>query len=250
MVVAVSAPDARTYGDIVVIGGGCYGSYYVRQLARARGAGKIQYLHIVVVDRTPGCAVACSPGLRAECDVVVADWTDFLHDWLPAAGATDAIVPSPLMPHLLYDWLLQRARARWPARDVATRPLAVRPATPWVRAVADGPTYASFATWMCPVNCIEPRICPHTRSVRDWTMPAALRDAVAASVTMGEPLAGPVIFHCTHRAFGVGMIDTRDVVAADILVEDAARDQAASVLVGTVSHCHGALSVLHVGAPA
>jgi len=46
------------------------------------------------------------------------------------------------------------------------------------------------------------------------------------------------------------MIDARDVVAADTLVADVARDRAADVLVGTVSHCHGALSVLHVGPPA
>ena len=36
-------------------------------------------------------------------------------DYLERASArtepvTDAIVPSPLMPHLLYDWLLERAR--------------------------------------------------------------------------------------------------------------------------------------------
>lgn len=245
----MSGPDTGDYGEIVVIGGGCYGSYYVRQLTRARGAGKLRYERIVVVDRDPECAVARSSELRAACDVAVSDWTGYLREMLPAAGPSDAIVPSPLMPHLLYEWLLQRAAERWPTRVVATRPLATPPATPWVRTVEGGPTYASFATWTCPVNCIEPRICPHTRSLRDWTMPDAVRDAVAASAGTAEALAGPVIFHCTHRAFGVGMIDARDVVAADALVADAAREQAASVLVGTVSHCHGALSVLHVGPP-
>lgn len=246
----MSAPDAGAYRDIVVIGGGCYGSYYVRQLARARGAGKLEYRRIIVVDRDAGCAVGRAPELGAACDVTVAEWTDFLRDFLPASAGEDAIVPSPLMPHLLYEWLLHRAATRWPDRAVATRSLGVAPKTPWLRAVDGGPTYASFATWMCPVNCVEPRICPHTRSERDWTMPEAVRDAVAASVATEEPLAGPVIFHCTHRAFGVGMIDARDVVAADALVAEAARACEASVLVGTVSHCHGALSVLHVGPPA
>lgn len=246
----MSVPDAGAYGSIVVIGGGCYGSYYVRQLARGRAAGRIDYERIHVVDRDPDCAVARSPELSAECDVAVSDWATFLAGMLPASGPSDAIVPSPLMPHLLYEWLRERAVARWPAREIATRALAAPPQTPWVRATDGGPTYASFATWMCPVNCIEPRICPHTRAIRDWTMPDAVRDAVAASGSTGEPLVGPVIFHCTHRAFGVGMIDARDVVAADSLVADAARDRTADVLVGTVSHCHGALSVLHVGPPA
>jgi hypothetical protein len=243
------AADAAPYGDIVVIGGGCYGSYYVRQLARARRAGKLRYRRVVVVDRDPACAVTRDAERHIECELVVRDWTHFLHDFLPASGAADAIVPSPLMPHLLYEWLLARARARWPGRDVATVPLTTPVPTPWFRA-GDETAYASYATWMCPVNCVEPRICPHTRDVRDWTMPDAVRAAVAASAPGEGALVGPVIFHCTHRAFGVGMIDARDVVAADARVTELAAARAASVLVGTVSHCPGALSVLHVGPPA
>ena len=43
------------------------------------------------------------------------------------------------------------------------------------------------------------------------------------------------------------MFDTRDVVAGDVLVQRAAAEGAAEVLVGTVSHCHGALTVLAIG---
>jgi len=248
MVDGTFGAEAASYDTVVVIGGGCYGSYYVRQLARARRAGKIRVDRITVVDRNAGCAVANDAVLRAECELVVSEWDEFLRGFLPRSHTSDAIVPSPLMPHLLYDWLLERARKRWPERQVATVPLQHPVATPWFRA-GEGTSYASYATWMCPVNCIEPRVCPHTRGPRDWTMPDALRDAVAASAAGGEPLVGPVIFHCTHRAFGVGMIDARDVVGADALVAGLGEESAASVLVGTVSHCHGALSVLHVGAP-
>jgi hypothetical protein len=58
----------------------------------------------------------------------------------------------------------------------------------------------------------------------------------------------PVIFHCSHRAFGVGRFDSRDVVAADRLVQRVGAGSAADILVATVSHCHGAFNVLHVGA--
>ena len=30
--------------------------------------------------------------------------------------ARDYVVPSPLMPHLMFEWLVARARARWPLR--------------------------------------------------------------------------------------------------------------------------------------
>jgi hypothetical protein len=245
------APDGGAYGTIAVVGGGCYGSYYVRQLARAREKGALRWTRLLVVDRDPSCRVARE---HADVTVVVEDWTAFFDRWLGAAAAApsparDAIVPSPLMPHLMFDWLLRRARERWPGRDVQRAPLPEPPATPWERAGDDGTHYASYATWMCPVNCVEPAICPHTRTARDWTMPAALEALTRASSGRGRPLAGPAIFHCTHRAFGVGMFDVAEVLAADTLVRRAGTAGPAEVLVGTVSHCHGALALLALGAP-
>jgi hypothetical protein len=243
----MSAPDDRDYGAIVVVGGGCYGSYYVRQLDRARAAGAIAFDKVVVVDHAPDCAVA---QIGSDAEIVVAEWTDFFDEYLGSApeGSRDAIVPSPLMPHLMYQWLRDRARSRWPGRVVETRALTLEPDTPWKSAAPDGTFYASYATWTCPVNCVEPRLCPHTRGERSWTMPRAAHELVKRSAGTDEPLQGPVIFHCSHRAFGVGMFDTRDVVAADRLVQRVAAESATNVLVGTVSHCHGAFNILHVGA--
>ena len=90
-------------------------------------------------------------------------------------------------------------------------------------------------------------MCPVIKGPRTWTMPAAVRAYVDAERRAGAPLAGPVIFHCEHRAYGVGMFDTRAVLEGDALVAREAANAAADVLVGTVSHCHGALDVLHVG---
>ena len=243
-----------------MVGGGCYGSYYVRQLTRAAKAKALSYDRLLVVDRDPECRVAAEvddysrqsqdgPPLPA---VVVSGWTEFFDRYLDGAGregaASDAIVPSPLMPHLMYEWLLGRARRRWPGRVVETRPLERDPSMPWQRRADDGTHYVSYAEWICPVNCIEPATCPKTRGPRSWSMPPGVREYVAAEQARGRGLAGPVIFHCSHRAYGVGMFDTADVVAADRLVEEAGTHGSAEVLVGTVSHCHGALNVLGIGA--
>lgn len=235
----------RPYGTIVVVGGGCYGSYYARQLQRAREKDAIAFERVVVVDRDPGCALARerTPGFELR----VRDWREFFAGWLGSeAGERDAIVPSPLMPHLLFDWLVERVRSRWPARRVSVRTPGAIAGVPWQRVGSDGTRYVSFAEWICPVNCIEPRTCPHTRGERSWSMPPALAAHLAAARDAGEPLDGPAIFHCTHRAYGVGMIDAADVLGAERLVADAARRGPASVLVGTVSHCHGALGVLRM----
>jgi hypothetical protein len=246
------------YGTIVIVGGGCYGSYYLRQLGRAARAGALTAERIVVVDRDERCRVSAelSAGDPLPATLAIDNWSSFFDAYLDAAAgrsasesasAPDAIVPSPLMPHLMYEWLARRARSRWPGRAVETRPLDAPSGIPWQRRGPDGTQYVSFAEWICPVNCIEPALCPATRGERTWSMPPAVLAATDEARRNGRNLAGPVIFHCQHRAYGVGMFDTSDVVAGDALVQRVAEAGPVEVLVGTVSHCHGALSVLAVG---
>ncbi len=212
---------------------------------------------VVVVDRDPSCragaANAAGDAETTGAELAVAEWTDFFRTYLdgaceePERVRRDAIVPSPLMPHSMYEWLLARSAARWPSRTVETRALDGTPEVPWHRAAPTGALYVSFAEWICPVNCIEPAVCPKTREARWWTMPAAVQSYADRERASGRPLAGPVIFHCTHRAYGVGMFDTSAAVTGDALVRAAGTRGPADVLIGTVSHCHGALNVLAIG---
>ena len=241
------------YERIIIVGGGCYGGYYVRQLHRAARAGALIARSLVVVDRDADCAVAAS--LRESSDlpiattVHVAEWQAFFDAYLneaaghPRGHEGDAIVPSPLMPHLMAEWLVGRARQRWPNRTVETMAVGAPVPVPWQRAGADGTHYVSFAEWMCPINCIEPRTCPETRGPRTWSLPPTVA-GYAASIS-----ARSAVMHCRHRTFGVGMFDTAEVLAADTTIREAAGSDAASVLIGTVSHCHGALTRLVIGSP-
>jgi len=257
------------YGDIVVVGGGCYGSYYVQQLRRAREAGALDWERLLVVDRDAGCRVFAAerdrPGPAPAAGVapaalpitpVARDWSLFFRDYLAAAAARpreeiarDSIVPSPLMPHLMSHWVVARARERWPGRVLRLVPLDGAVDVPWQRAGDDGTHYVSFATWECPINCVEPRTCPHTRGPRAWSLPPTLRAFVETERLRGRRIDGPAVFHCAHRAYGVGMFDVSAVVEADALVASVAAGRAAEVLIGTVSHCHGALTVLELSAP-
>jgi hypothetical protein len=259
---ATSAADAardtrrpqHRYGRIVVVGGGCYGGYYVRQLLRAERAGALAWDELVVVDRDPSCAVSALPidDRPPRLRLVESDWHEFFAHYLASAAVgteslADAIVPSPLMPHLMADWLVSRAGARWPERTVRIAPIESLPSIPWQRSGDDGTRYVSFAEWICPINCIEPARCPETRGPRSWSLPVALGSA--SDRGNDGPTGTPLLFHCTHRAYGVGMIDVRDVVAADATIAERASAGEAAFLVGTVSHCHGALRCITIGAP-
>jgi hypothetical protein len=244
---------------IIVIGGGCYGRYYVRQLQRAARAGAIATERLVVVDRNPECTVATETATGnhepwlVPVELRQQDWREFFPDYLGRAaadrsgGAGDAIVPSPLMPHLMAEWLVSRARDRWPARSVETHPLLQTPELPWQRRAPDGTHYVSYADWICPVNCVEPRTCPHTRGTRDWSLATWLPNFAAAGEDVGVETRvrrAAVVLHCRHRAYGVGMFDTAEVIAGDDAIREAGATGAADVLIGTVSHCHGAITRL------
>jgi hypothetical protein len=241
-----ACPPARLT-DLVVIGGGCYGTFYSRQLAEAKARGRVDYERVLVVDRRPQCQMARELGEAEDRRLVVSDWGPFLDQYL-SAGPPDRlsashIVPSPLMPHLMYQWLLRRARARWPGRLVETRPLPGAVGTPYETTGAEGTRFVSFADWICPTHCVEPALCPEIRAPRTWEMREALEDFAAQ-----RGLAESVLFVCRHLAFGVGTLAVADVLEADAAVIRAGTaGSPADVLVGTVSSCHGAVNLVHLG---
>ena len=250
---ADDSSDRVRLRDVAIVGGGCYGSFYAGQLVRAQRAGRAEYRRILVVDRDPACRVAGDPDLAAGVQLVVEDWDAFFDRWLGRSAAQgpgeppDTIVPSPLMPHLMYDWLLRRARGRWPGRVVERRPVPAGPGTPYDVTGPDRTRYLSFADWTCPVHCIEPAICPVIRAPRTWEMGESLQ-RLTATLAHARPTEGPVLFLCRHRVYGVGMFDVDSVLEGDRLVERAGTThEAVDVLVGTVSSCHGAAGILHVG---
>lgn len=239
--------SARTrLRDVVVVGGGCYGTFYARQLTRARERGKLEFRRAILVDRDAGCLAARELGAGPERTIVVAEWGQFFDEWLAGdADPLDAIVPSPLMPHLMFEWLVRQARRRWPGRQVDQIPLLTEAGTPYDMLAPDGTRYVSYADWLCPTHCIEPALCPMTRAPRTWEMSEAVIDLAARAHT----LADPVVFRCRHRAFGVGMFDVEEVLGGDARLRRAGEaGSAVDLLVGTVSSCHGAVSRIRLGA--
>lgn len=238
-------------GDVAIMGGGCYGTFYLRQLEAARAKHAVQYRQLLIVDRDPGCAAAAH--LHAQtCTQVASDWGEFLDQWLdPTArdrtGLADTIVPTPLMPHLLAQWLERRARRRWPERDVSLVPVEHALGTPYDRLHADGVRYVSFADWLCPTHCVEPLLCPAIKAPRTWEMGDAVA-AWTAERARERPTAGPALFTCRHAVYGVGMYPVRSAFDAfDVFMPVADTDIGGDLVIGSVSACHGAIALLRVG---
>ena len=238
-------------GDIAIMGGGCYGSFYLGQLTTARRKAALRFRRLLVVDQDAGCQAAAHV-VEPGCELVVSPWNDFLDRYLDPTRRdldhlTDTIVPTPLMPHLLAHWLERRARTRWPDREVSLLPAEVPLGTPYDRLHHDGVRYVSFADWLCPTHCVEPLLCPAIKAPRTWEM----ADAVTAWTrdhAPNRPTAAPALFHCRHTAFGVGMYPAHaafDGFARFVPVADA--PTGGDLVIGSISSCHGAIALLRVG---
>ena len=237
-------------GEVVVVGGGCYGTFYSGQLLRARERGAATWHRLTVVDRDRYCRAARELGAAPGLELVVAEWDRFFDRWLSSPRVSDpcdAIVPSPLRPHHMFDWLVRRARARWPGRPIEQRPVPLGPGTPYDVLAPDGTRYVSYADWLCPTHCIEPATCPVIGAPRTWELSEAM-ERLRRRLERQQPTAGPVLFVCRHVVYGVGMFSAASVLAGDALVASAGDgERSTDVLVATVSACHGAAGLLHLG---
>ena len=233
-----------TLGDVVIIGGGCYGSFYSGQLLEGRTRGLLSFGRLLVVDRDPHCQVAREKIGEAGLSLVTSDWGEFLDGYLAGltAGPGDVIVPSPFMPHLLREWLQRRSRERWPGREITSAPLPSEVGTPYERPGADAATYLSWADWICPTHCTEPALCPAIRAPRTWSMPETL-----ATFSARAGLSGPLAFEVRHIAHGVGGFATEAVLEADRRLAEVGARGPAEVVVATTSHCHAAAGVIRLG---
>ncbi len=255
------SPTARSeplsVREFVIVGGGCYGTFYARQLERARARGVLSYERMLVVDRDPACQVTRDLPPRDDRGLVVQDWDEFFDSYLASAGTASLprgvpaspayIVPSPLMPHLMFNWLKRLAERSWPGRTVSQQPLTDPVGTPYDTLAPDGTRYVSWADWLCPTHCIEPATCPVIRAPRMWEMSETAK-AVVGRLSKSQAVAGPALFVTRHLTDGVGAFAVSDAVAAAELLSGAGGSgRPTSLLVGTVSACHGALGLLGVG---
>jgi hypothetical protein len=222
---------------LIVIGAGDSGRFYVRQLLRAVAAGKLAAERITVVDRDADRRerLPRDPRVQFEC----AAWADWLDAHLASARPQDQLVPYHWAPHLLVGWLANQAE-REGARVRRGGPLRSR-GLPFERDTAAGDRALSYASWTCPVTCIEPRLCPHTRGPRDWSLAGDL-----AALRPDDAADDAIVFGSFHLAYGVAAIRLSTILEARSRVLAGLARGTRRYLVSTSSHCHALATLLTV----
>jgi hypothetical protein len=232
----------------VVLGGGCYGTFYTRQLMRAADAGAIAPPEIIVVDHNDRPQVVREGITDDRVRLLRADWDDWFDHHLAElpADSDDQLVPPPFTPHLALSWLLRALQRDRPGLVWAIEPFSLLPVLPFARQADNGTLAASHADWICPVHCIEPDVCPKTRGPRDWDMADTARDLAARLTANGQDVQQVRLLQCLHFTHGVGTYPLAELISARHEIGGLAGRQHSlvRVLVGTVSRCHGAMHLL------
>lgn len=207
-------------------------------------------------------AALSSPRVRVE----TVPWDEGLTRHLAHAGPGDHLVPYHWAPHVLLDWLirdlgrhgLRLARAPLvstgetppstgavfgldPRPRVGLANTEALPACPPVTLTTKaGDVAMSYADFICPVACIEPALCPHTRGPRSWSLVSELVHA-----------RNSYVFPCTHLAWGVGTIPVSAIFRTrDQIVDRRMRGDlpgGTPLWITAASHCHGLAARVVVG---
>ncbi|MBF6614234.1 MAG: hypothetical protein IVW55_14000 [Chloroflexi bacterium] len=237
----------------IVFGGGCFGTHHVRHIEKGRKRGRISPdARIIVVDRNTWPPARALPEIAENRCVsfVQSDWLDYMKKCWDALSPEAEAVPAPVAPHLAFEWLT------WSLRDkLGEDAITVEPVThefgglPYEYLDPVGCRYISAANWVCPTNCRAPHICPMTRDVRTWELEDRVNKYAASQ---SELFAAAVVFKPKFRVPGIDKLYIKEYTEArDHLLALSQEPEATgkSVVVGTVSSCHGAVSQLRLNSP-
>lgn len=231
----------------MVVGGGCFGAHHVRHLEKGRKRGRISAdARIIMVDHNerPSSLDAPEVGGNPHLTHVRSDWLDYMKANWDRLPSHTQIVPAPVAPHLAFEWLVWSLQVRLGDKAVSTIPMLPEfGGLPYEYLAPSGDRYISAAGWICPTNCRAPHICPMTRDVRFWDLEETVRNFAAEHP---DKIASAVVFKPQFRVPGVDVIRLGEYTSERdrLLALMRSCSPGMQVVVGTVSPCHGAVSLM------
>lgn len=231
--------------DLLIIGGGCSGSFHAERLLTAIDRGLLEGSRLFIVDRNSENSATRKLARNDSVSFVKSDWLSFLRDYFDkySVGSGARLIPAHIAPHLLFEVAAGHVSSR---TGMKVEMEAVRQSfgLPFEKEGERGIKYISAAAWLCPFSCIEPEICPATRGVRDWDLSALVPRVMKDGADMS------VVFKTTHFVWGVGAIECDSIYSAydDIgkLALQKQGNRSLHVAVATTSNCHGVVGMLKV----
>lgn len=232
----------------IVFGGGCFGTHHVRHIEKGRKRGRIsEDARIIMVDRNAHPPALDLPEVaeNPHLTFVRSDWLEYMKRTWELFPPDTEVVPAPVAPHLAFEWLVWSLRKRLGQGAIGIEPVTHEfGGLPYEYLDPSGCRYISAANWICPTNCRAPHVCPMIRDVRTWELEDTVKDYASAHLDL---FAGSVVFKPRFRVPGIDTLTIKEYTGArDQILALITQPESwgKGVVVGTVSSCHGAVSLL------
>ena len=210
---------ARMFGNIYILGTHTLARSYFQKITHAKNQGLI---HV------------------KNCELVPDPYSDFILNYLEknqTADLHDTLVPDHTAKHVLLQVFLDVIQKRFP--QLETFPVAFKSdfTTPFLHKSADESVWAvSYATWTCPPDCDEPKICPHIEDTRTWDFNDSLAKLFAAQPQNTKTYR----FSCARLVEEISHIPMIKIQnAVSDYLKALKNHPPQKVIVATHSHCHG-----------
>jgi len=190
----------------------------------------------VILDRNPNCQATHERLSKDPLAFIFGEWEDILLTSFSnnEIKKNDLIIPSPFQGLLIFNWLKKEAnlvdRVMLPVKLPE-----IGGGLPYEKLGTDNLTrYSSYADWICPPFCIEPKICPATKGLKSWDM----RDLIS-NYALEKNIMRSFFFVCLHWLYGVGGVPADSFFKARNFVREG---PPGDFLISSMSTCHGATS--------
>jgi hypothetical protein len=216
--------EVPSTSGFLVVGAGRFGSRAINELKR-----RYPHQRLLAIDRNPR---PLEPWRDRNVEVHVGESVEIL-DLLLAEKAPLWLIPA-VPTHLALDWVMRRLS---PHHMVTRIPVPDRLIVPNPHRGPHGDLHCSYATFLCPEDCVEPK--------DKCTVTGERREQPLFQLLGRLKVPGFRVFGLRSRqlAPGVGGYLTWDLQA----LSEAIGGTGGDVLIYTACRCHGVLSGLRVG---
>lgn len=223
--------------SIYVLGGHALSLEYMERLLRAQKEGLIDFKKIYYIDDNAECIASKKIGNRAT--LISKTYDDFLLDLIESkeAETNSFVIPDHTAPHVLFRLFLNLLQKKNTEIQSKVVPYDTDLKLPFQKLLDSGICALSFATWICPIDCDEPKHCPGIDNTRTWDFRKTFEH-----YDKKEAQKSIHLFYCDQLAYGVVGISSQKLCAEwnsfDQKVKELKKTPL-SLEVATFTKCHG-----------
>jgi len=231
------------YNNIYILGGHQLAYSYFEKITKAKLEGELGFENCYLVDPDPNCHATSH--ISDPASLISKPYAEFIIDYVDNQNSyhpDDTLIPDHTAKHVMLQVFLKLIEDKFPNLKTKLSPFKSDFETPFVHKSENDAIWAiSYATWTCPPDCDEPKICPHIEDTRTWDFNKSLEELFRATSDESRETSTHR-FPCKILYAEIAQIPlTKIIKEISEFMHKMQNDPPKKVIVATHSHCHGIL---------